>query len=65
MTLKIHASLQALLTFLQFANVYTPQFPQVGIWITAGLTVTQALLALAAHFVNPDGTTARVAYRPQ
>ena len=65
MTVKIHDSLQAILTALQFANVYTPQFPQAGIWITAGLTITQAMLGLVAHFVNPDGTPAAVAYRPQ
>ena len=65
MTLKIHAMLQTILTFLQFANAYTLHFPQAAPFIMAGLTIVQALLALSAHFVNPDGTPAAVAYRPE
>ncbi len=32
--------------------------------ITAGVTVLQAVVGLLAHFVNPDGTSAKTAYVP-
>ncbi len=64
MTIKLHGTLQALLTLLQVANAYTQTFPKAAPFIMAGFTITQALLAVTSQYSNPDGTPAALPYKP-
>lgn len=57
---------QVLGTLLQILNVaagvVSPKWQPV---VAFGLAVVQAGIALTAHYVNPDGSTAKVAWIPK
>ena len=51
---------------MQFANLATSYTPDKYKWLIGiAVTVAQAVLAIKAHTVNPDGTSAVVAYKPE
>ena len=56
---------QAIATAIQGANAIGTILPhdhQVA--IALGIGAVQAIVAFIAHFKNPDGTTAKVAWQP-
>lgn len=72
LTATNHGTLQSLLALLQVANVdaltAAPWFHLIpkkyAGWLIVGVGVIQAGFALYHQYVNPDGTSAAVAYVP-
>lgn len=60
-----NAILQAIMVTAQGINAFVPMLPpDAGSSVTLGLAAVQGVIAFVAHFRNPDGTTARMAYHP-
>ena len=54
---------QLLATAGQVANAVTPS--EYKYYVAAALSIVQTVQACVAHYYNPDGTTARVAFEPK
>lgn len=66
MKLSVNAIIQILAIIGQGAAVVSEVLPpQAQKWTVGTLAVVQALTGILAHFRNPDGTPAAVAYLPQ
>jgi hypothetical protein len=66
MKVSVNAVIQALgsaLVVTQMVTGFIP--PKYAAWGAAAVTTIQSLTAILAHFRNPDGTPARVAYEPE
>jgi hypothetical protein len=62
-SLNFNLVLQTLGGILQFINMFGTAIPaKYQSYVAAVVTAIQALLAIVAHFNNPDGTPATVAY---
>ena len=65
MKLSVNVILQILATLMQIVNqmggLVSPRYQTLVLGI---LSVAQAAIGVVAHFVNPDGTSAKVAYEP-
>jgi len=65
MPLSWNMIFQAVATGIQGTNAISPMFPHdTQVAIALGVAVVQAAIAFIAHFTNPDGTSASVAYTP-
>lgn len=63
MKLSVNSVLQLLMLVLQGLNQISDLVPPKGkFWIMVGISAIQGLVAILAHFANPDGTPAEVAY---
>lgn len=66
MKLKLNYILQGLAVSLQLVNQYGALVPAKWQgYVMAGVTVSQGVAGILAHFANPDGTPAAVAYVPK
>lgn len=66
MSVQLHAFLQVLALVMQGLNYLSPLTPSVAKpWVAFVLLIGQAIMGLANHFYNPDGTPASVAYKAQ
>lgn len=65
LTLSVNSILQILLLISQGLNQAMDILsPKMKFWAMVAMSATQGLIAVLAHFVNPDGTSAKVAYIP-
>jgi len=65
LTLSVNTFIQVLALIVQYLNVAAGIVPQkYQPWIAGALVVMQGLVGILAHFANPDGTPAKVAYLP-
>lgn len=66
MNIAVNILFQAAAFIAQFANLEIGFVPDKYKYIvTFAITIAQAVIALKAHLVNPDGTSAVVAYKPE
>lgn len=65
MKFKVNAVIQALSLAAQVINFSggAVQDDQVRFWLAVGLSAIQGATGVLAHFANPDGTSARAAWR--
>lgn len=59
MTSRLNMIVQALSVAMQIANYSVDLLPEYRFPITVGISAIQGTLGVLAHFVNPDGTSAR------
>ena len=65
MKLSVNAIVQALMLIMQGLNQASGLLPEKGkFYAMVAMSAIQGIVAVMAHFVNPDGTTAKVAYIP-
>ena len=65
MKINVNVIIQVLAVILQYANFASDILPPKYQWIAAGIIgIVQAVTGILAHFKNPDGTPAAVAYKP-
>ncbi len=63
MTFSINVLIQMLALAAQGLNATVELLPGRGkFWAMVGLSAVQGVTAVLAHFANPDGTPAQVAY---
>ena len=66
MTISLNVILQMIGVAIQALNQVAPFFPpKTKVTIAAVVALLQAIVAFLAHFKNPDGTSAQVAYQPR
>jgi hypothetical protein len=64
MKLSTHSTLQACALAIQMLNYLQPVASgKAKFWVATGVSFIQLVAAVVAHFSNPDGTNARVAWR--
>lgn len=63
MKISVNSILQILMLAGQGANAVADVLPEGGkLWVAVALSIIQGVVGVLAHFHNPDGTTAKVAY---
>lgn len=63
MKLSVNSIVQTLMLALQGLNQISDILPLKGkFWVMIGISAIQGIIGVMAHFVNPDGTSAKVAY---
>jgi hypothetical protein len=65
-TFSVNIAVQVVAFVLQALNQLMPIVPaKYQLWVTFAIAVAQAVSALLAHFVNPDGSSAKLPYTPK
>jgi hypothetical protein len=65
MKISVNIIIQMLALATQYLNASTEMLPERGkFWAMVVLSILQGIVAVLAHFANPDGTPATVAYLP-
>lgn len=65
MKLRWNTLLQGLLIFAQVGNQISETIPEdAKVPVLGCVAIAQGAIAIIAHFVNPDGTIAKLAYTP-
>jgi hypothetical protein len=65
MTLSVNAIAQLIALVLQVLNQVSGLVPtKYQVYVALVVGVLQAVVAFLAHFSNPDGSSAKVAYTP-
>ena len=66
MKLSVNSIIQTLMLAMQGLNQASDVLPpKAKFWAMIGISALQGVVGVMAHFVNPDGTSAKVAYIPK